>query len=91
MSGYYDTSNGYELVNETFFIKIESSMEDFYWTSLYNDSSRIYYATISLDLTGGSIDFDKLIRVEAIEGNFSPNDTFMPKIYYTTADNFFSK
>ena len=66
-------------------------MKDFYWTSLYNDSNRIYYSTIGIDSTGSSIYFDKLIRVEALEGNFMSSDTFMPKIYYTTADNFFSK
>lgn len=91
MPGYYDTLEGEEQANETFFIKIESSMQNFYWTSLYNDSNKIYYSTIGIDKTGGSIDFDKLIRVEDIEGNFNPSDTFMPKIYYTTADNFFSK
>ena len=91
MSGYYDTLEGEEQANETFFIKIESSMQDFYWTSLYHDSNKIYNSTIGIDKTVGSIAFDKLIRVEGIEGNFNSSDTFMPKIYYTTADNFFSK
>lgn len=91
MSGYYDTLEGEEQANETFFIKIESSMQDFYWTSLYNDGNKIYYSAMYRDEREGSIRFNNLTNVKNMEEKFPPSDTFIPKIYYTTADNFFSK
>lgn len=91
MSGYSISDSEDEFVGGTFFIKIEPTMEELYWDSLYNiDGSEIYISEMHVVSSEDYVSFNNLTRVEAFDGNFAASSTFIPKIYYTDADNFFS-
>lgn len=89
VSGY--SNSGDEFVNGTLFIKIDPTMEEFYLDSLYNiDGAELYTCEMHTVPSENYVYFENLTRADALEGIVAASNTLMTKIYYTTADNFFS-
>ena len=70
------------------FLEVNPQNQDFMFTNLCNEDSLTHVFELYSDIHG--IGYDIVVN-DVLGGDISASNTFQNVIYYTTADNFFSK
>lgn len=77
-----------ELDRGIVFLEVNPQNQDFMFTSLCNEDNLTHVFELYLDLHG--IGYDIVVN-NVLGGDINASNTFQNVIYYTSADNFFSK
>lgn len=70
------------------FLEVKQQNQDFGFWNLCNKDNHVHVFELALDQD--AIAYDIVVE-DAFDGEVEPDNTFQSVIYYTTADNFFSK
>lgn len=70
------------------FLEVKQQNQDFGFWNLCNKDNHVHVFELALDQD--AIAYDIVVE-DAFNGEVEPDNTFQSVIYYTTADNFFSK